>query len=317
MKHLLLTTIAAVMLAGCRPSVDIWTAAQTGNIETLEQQLADGVDVNSKSDIGRTPLDVAIAFKQTLITDLLRKRGGKTRNELKAAESIMVAIKLGNIEAVKQHLNDGTDVNEMGKLGRTPLHLAAIESRKEIAELLIAEGADVNAKTNDGKTPLDEVINAFHNKTVIGKLLRKHGGKHGTIHSAAGGGDIDALRKFLDAGGDVNIKDKLGFNPLHCASIFGHKETVELLIDRGADVNAVAMRGGRGTPLSYAASWGHVEIVELLIAEGADVNVKDSFRETPLDVAIHPDNPNASAETADLLRKHGGKTKKELEAAGK
>ena len=82
MKHLLLTTIAAVMLAGCRPSVDIWTAAQTGNIETLEQQLADGVDVNSKSDIGRTPLDVAIAFKQTLITDLLRKHGGKTGEEL-------------------------------------------------------------------------------------------------------------------------------------------------------------------------------------------------------------------------------------------
>jgi ankyrin repeat protein len=113
----------------------------------------------------------------------------------------------------------------------------------------------------------------------------------------------------------VNVKDKRGFTPLHWASISGHKEAVELLIDNGADVNA--MRGGGGTPLSYAASWGHEEIVELLIANGADVNVKDAFSETPLDVATHPDNPNASAETADLLRKHGGKTREELKAKAK
>ena len=92
MKHLLLTTIAAVLVVGCGPSVDIWTGAQTGNIEVVKQHLADGVDVNSKSDIGRTSLDVAIAFKQPLITDLLRKHGGKTRDELKAAESIVVAV---------------------------------------------------------------------------------------------------------------------------------------------------------------------------------------------------------------------------------
>ena len=315
MKHLLLTTIAAVVLVGCGSGVDIWTAAQTGNIEVVKQHLADGVDVNSKSDMGRTSLDVAIAFKQPLITDLLRKHGGKTRDELKAAESIVVAVELGNIEAVKQHLNDGTEVNAKGGTGRTPLHWAAIEGHKEIAELLIAEGADVNAKTNDGKTPLDEAINPFYNKTEIANLLHKHGGKHGTIHSAVGGGDVEAVKEFLAAGADVNVKDKRRFTPLHWASISGHKEAVELLIDNGADVNA--MRGGGGTPLSYAASWGHEEIVELLIANGADVNVKDAFSETPLDVATHPDNPNASAETADLLRKHGGKTKKELEAAGK
>ena len=314
-KSQLITIVAALLVVGCGPSVDIWTGAQTGNIEAVKQHLADGVDVNSKSDIGRTPLDVAIAFKQPLITDLLRKHGGKTRDELKAAESIVVAVELGNIEAVKQHLNDGTEVNAKGGTGRTPLHWAAIEGHKEIAELLIAEGADVNAKTNDGKTPLDEAINPFYNKTEIANLLHKHGGKHGTIHSAVGGGDVEAVKEFLAAGADVNVKDKRRFTPLHWASISGHKEAVELLIDNGADVNA--MRGGGGTPLSYAASWGHEEIVELLIANGADVNVKDAFSETPLDVATHPDNPNASAETAALLRKHGGKTGDELKTEGK
>ena len=61
MKQLLIT-IAALVLVGCGPSVDIHEAARTGNIEAVKRHLADGVDVNSKSDVGRTPLDVAIAF---------------------------------------------------------------------------------------------------------------------------------------------------------------------------------------------------------------------------------------------------------------
>ena len=66
------------------------------------------------------------------------------------------------------------------------------------------------------------------------------------------------------------------------------------------------------TPLHNAAWGGHKEITELFIANGADVNAKSETYGTPLDVAIKYNH----TETADLLRKHGGKTKKELEAAG-
>ena len=56
MKHLLLTTIAAVLVVGCGSSVGIWEAAGTGNIEAVKQHLADGVDVNARDDFGLTPL---------------------------------------------------------------------------------------------------------------------------------------------------------------------------------------------------------------------------------------------------------------------
>ena len=118
MKHLLLTTIAAV-LVGCGPSVDIVEAARTGNIE-----------------------------------------------------------------AVKQYLAAGTDVNVVNNWGETPLYHAAANGHKEVVKLLIAKGADVNAKDERGKTPLDWAISGKHPETA--DLLRKHGGKTNKELEAAG-----------------------------------------------------------------------------------------------------------------------------------
>ena len=80
----LLTTIAALVLVGCGPSVDNHEAARTGNIEVVKQYLAAGGDVNAISVSG-TPLDVAIEEDYTETADLLRKHGAKTAEELDAA----------------------------------------------------------------------------------------------------------------------------------------------------------------------------------------------------------------------------------------
>ena len=83
----------------------------------------------------------------------------------------------------------------------------------------------------------------------------------------------------------------------------GNIEVVKQHLAAGTDVNSKDKDGW--TSLHEAASEGHNKIVELLIAKGADVNVKNDDGETPLDAAANP-------ETADLLRKHGGKTGEEL-----
>ena len=128
--------------------------------------------------------------------------------------SIHEAALEGNIEAVKQHLAAGTDVNDKNRSGETPLYNAAEWGHKAVAELLIAEGADVNAKSNEGWTPLhnaqgNEIVELLiaeganvNAKNVKGKtpldhnqfpryqkqadLLRKHGGKMGEELKAEG-----------------------------------------------------------------------------------------------------------------------------------
>ena len=82
MKHLLLTTIASVVLVGCGgPSIH--KAAETGNIEAVKQAIADGADLNAKHKYGLTPLHRAAFRGHEETADLLRKHGGKTREELK------------------------------------------------------------------------------------------------------------------------------------------------------------------------------------------------------------------------------------------
>ena len=99
--------------------------------------------------------------------------------------ALLKATQEGNIKAVKQAIADGADVNAKANDGWTPLHWAAWESHKEIAELLIANGADVNAKNNAGDTPLNYWAE-MNTEGETADLLRKHGGKTGEELKAAG-----------------------------------------------------------------------------------------------------------------------------------
>ena len=102
--------------------------------------------------------------------------------------SIHEAVREGNIEAIKQHIAAGVDVNAKDKYGMTPLHNAVgnglHKGHKEAVEQLIANGADVNAKTMRGETPLGVAI--WVKETEIADLLRKHGGKTGEELKAEG-----------------------------------------------------------------------------------------------------------------------------------
>ena len=88
------------------------------------------------------------------------------------------------------------------------------------------------------------------------------------IHDAALDGDFDEVQWQLDAGVDVNEESSKGLAPLHYAASSGHNDIVELLIERGANVNATD--SGKGaTPLDYAHWRDHEEVIETLNAHNA------------------------------------------------
>jgi len=255
-------------------------------------------------------------------------------------EGIWGAAGQGDLAVVQRELNKGADVNARDEVyGGTPLHWAAFRGRNEVAECLIAEGADVNAKNKADATPLDKAIEKNQDETV--SLLREHGGKATkeskpaepvsetvkpeppiakapdiSIHHAAKTGNIEAVKQHLNDGADVELKCvNCGGTVLGHAAYGGHKEIAKLLIAKGADVNT--KNKDSTTPLHQASLGGHKEVAELLIGKGADVNAKvvSGTKQglTPLDAA----NARNKPETADLLRKHGGKTGEELKAEGK
>ena len=206
-------------------------------------------------------------MKQLLITIAALVLVGCGPSEVEL--SLIEAARKGNIEAVKKHIANGKqdffnsiDVNAADVLDKTALHYAAAWGRIQIAELLIANGADVNTKSVTGRTPLD--IANKNNKSEIADLLRCHGGKHGTIHGAALDGDIEAVKEFLAAATNVNVKGVFGQTPLHFAA---YKEIAELLIAKGADVNAKDQDDE--TPLDWAIHSKLTEIADLLRKHGA------------------------------------------------
>jgi ankyrin repeat protein len=115
-------------------------------------------------------------------------------NNTEPDDPLRDAVKAGNIEAVKQHLAAGADVNAKNQLGRTSLHAAAYRGHTVVVELLVANDADVNALSVNGKTPLDwaETVyesvqpeyKAAYKETAA--LLPKHGGKTGAELKAEG-----------------------------------------------------------------------------------------------------------------------------------
>jgi ankyrin repeat protein len=102
------------------------------------------------------------------------------------------------------------------------------------------------------------------------------------LHHAAVSGDIQTVKLLLDNGADVDAKwdgYRDGATPLHLAAAKGHTETAKLLLDRGALINAENERGDwriYGTPLDAAASEGHTETVKLLLDRGARVEQQTS-----------------------------------------
>jgi hypothetical protein len=149
------------------------------------------------------------------------------------------AARKGNLKKVKTLLEKNPElVSSKDSESHTPLHWAV--HKKDVVELLLAHGADVNAKAKNGITPL---------------------------HMAVMVGGKDVVELLLAKGAAVNARDQSDATPLHNAAMAG-KDAVELLLSKGAEVNAKDFFGR--TPLQVAFQAANKDVIKLLLDKGAD-----------------------------------------------
>ena len=258
MKYIF-TTIAAVLLVGCDTHVDsvflgrieskFLAHINSGDIKAVKKYLDKGGNVNLQDEPGMTPLHHAV--------------NGNWNGT--------------NLETIELLISRGAYVNAIDDTHHTPLHMC---NNKEIAELLIDSGANVNAKTKrSGETPL---FSATHGAAQgASKSYQKY---------------LGLTKMLLAKGADVNIK-------LRSGSMLGYDEP-----HREKTGDTVL----HGAVRSYSEKHA-MEIAKLLITHGANINDRNIIGNTPLDEALL----NKRSKTAKYLRDHGGKTAEELKAEGK
>ncbi|PKS11382.1 hypothetical protein jhhlp_003145 [Lomentospora prolificans] len=186
------------------------------------------------------------------------------------------------------------DVNvKDSRFGRSAISWAAGGGHVAVLQRLLEAGAQVDAKDNDGSTPLHLASRNGYD-TIVQQLLkagaqvdakRKFGGST-PLHLASRHGHDTIVQQLLKAGAQVDVKDNDdGSTPLHWASQHGHNTIVQQLLKAGAQVDVKDNDDG-STPLHWASKNGHDTIVQQLRKAGAQVDAKrDDDGSTPLHLA--------------------------------
>lgn len=248
------------------------------------------------------------------------------------------AVCSNDLDRVKYHLNKGHKVNDLTKLGNTPLHFAASNGFDEAAKLLVeAEDIDVERQNFAKLTPLHYAATSNSAK-VLRILLPKikqidlegYGGTT-ALHCAAQQNSIDAAKILLANQANVNAKDSHHRSPLHYAAEHGYEEMCKLLLQYEAityscdeqdmtplylaimknhqaviealssnDTNINAS-STTTSALHMAAQYGDLKTVKLILNKGANIEFKDKNGQLAVDIAKVRADDKCSSKIVRLL----------------
>ena len=221
-------------------------AAYWGDVETAELLIRSGAEVNAENEYGATPLWLACSNGHADMVQRLLDAGADPNTAVWSGETALMTAVRRSADAVKLLLLHGADVNaQESRGGQTSLMWSIVEGDMDISRLLVEHGADVHAHSKGGFTPLLFAVQQ---------------------------NDLESVLSLLESGADVNDGSP-DTNPLLLASAKGYGELLSVLVENGANPNAIDFRGY--TALHYAAQDRDMaEATKILLAYGADPNVR-------------------------------------------
>lgn len=260
--------------------------------------LESGVSVNTFTEELLTPLHYATSLESLEIVEMLVKKGADV-NALSYNRSPLL-IACGSLYAEKC---PGSPLYELNYIFLRKNYFPVVPSgpssegccmrhiyNSKIVEFLLDHGANIEAKTGNGRTPLD--VSCQKGNLEIAKILLRRGAKISqrgftTLHCAITGAHPDIIRLVLENGAKVNYRWTSGGSPLqYMFRISGDfVELLDILLEFGADVN---LSLGKKSALHLAClELGREYVIRRLLKYNADVNAVDERGLTPLDYAIH------------------------------
>jgi ankyrin repeat protein len=252
---------------------DLLEAVRSGNTTEIVRLLKDGANVNAKDIHSVTPLHIASARGDCNTMELLIKNGAQVGTKDDSNDtSLHDAAMNGKIEAAKLLIEKGADVNSKNIIGKTPIYSAAESGNLNLVKFLANKGAKI---PTTGFTPLHSAVEGYYHSQKVEAQFK------------------EMIDYFLSQGVDINAKGNSGYSGadvtvLHSAAVNADKEIIELLIEKGAQVDARAKTGR--TPLFIAAMAGNKGAAEALLTKGANVNARDDSNDTPLHSAVMENN---------------------------
>ncbi|XP_053367381.1 poly [ADP-ribose] polymerase tankyrase-2-like isoform X2 [Clarias gariepinus] len=336
--------------------VPLHNACSYGHYEVTELLLKHGACVNATDLWQFTPLHEAASKNRMEVCSLLLSHGAdptffnchnKSAIDLAPTAllkdrlayefrgyALLQAAREADLFRLKKHISLDIINFKHPQTHETALHCASASlypKRKQVCEILLRRGANINDKTKDLLTPLHLAAEMSHNDII--DLLIKHEAKVNALdsqgqtplHRAAQCGHLQSCRLLMSAGSDPLITSLQGFTPSQLsndsiqdvlqgvlggnldterqlleASKSGDLETVKKLCTL-QNVNCRDAEGRQSTPLHFAAGYNRVAVVEYLLQHGADVHAKDKGGLVPL----HNACSYGHYEVAELLVIHG------------